>query len=169
MIIPIIIIIFSLLFDGLLTNYLPYLVNDLSLFTPLFTVTILFIIYPFYRKKPKIYLITAFITGFIYDSFYTNLLFFNAILFLIISVISMYLYKNFEVSYFSLIIYIILIVTLYESLTGIILFIFRIVPVTPTKVLYKITHSIIINVLYGELIFFILNIIPKRFKKISIN
>jgi len=167
--IPIIIIIFSLLFDGLLTNYLPYLVNDLSLFTPLFTVTILFLIYPFYRKKPKVYLITAFITGFIYDSFYTNLLFFNAIIFLIISIISMYIYKNFEVSYLRLIIYIILIITFYESITGLILFIFRIVPVTLTKVIYKITHSLIINILYGELIFLILNIIPKRFKKISIN
>ena len=167
--IPIIIIIISLIFDGLLTNYLPYLVDDLSLFTPLFTVTILFLIYPFYRKKPKNYFITAFIVGMIYDSFYTNLLFFNAILFLIISIISYYLYKNLEVSYIRLILYIIIIIAAYESLTGIILFIFRIVPITPTKVIYKITHSLILNILYGELVFFILNIIPKKLKKISIN
>ena len=31
----IIIIIISILLDGILTNYLPYLLNDLSLFTPL--------------------------------------------------------------------------------------------------------------------------------------
>lgn len=167
--IPIVIIIISLIFDGLLTNYLPYLVNDLSLFTPLFTVTILFLIYPFYRKNPKKYFIIAFIVGFIYDSFYTNLLFFNAIIFLIISIIAKYIYKNFEVSYLRLIIYIVIIITAYESLTGLILFLFRIVPVTPSKVLYKITHSLIINILYGEFIFLILNIIPKRFKKISIN
>jgi len=49
--IPIILIIISILFDGLLTNYLPYLVNDLSIFTPLLTVTILFLICPFYRKS----------------------------------------------------------------------------------------------------------------------
>ena len=32
-----IILIISLLLDGILSNYLPYLVNDLSLFTPLLT------------------------------------------------------------------------------------------------------------------------------------
>ena len=81
--IPIIIIVISLLFDGLLTNYLPYLVNDLSYFTPLFTVVSIFIIYPFYRKNNKKYFITVFLLGFIYDLFYTNLLFYNAVIFLI--------------------------------------------------------------------------------------
>lgn len=167
--IPIILIIISILFDGLLTNYLPYLVNDLSIFTPLLTVTILFLICPFYRKNHKNYYITTFIVGLIYDSFYTNLLFFNAILFLIIGLLSMYIYKNYEVSYLRLIIYIVIIISLYEILTGIILFTFRIVPVTPIKVIYKITHSLLINILYGEIVFFILNRLPKKLKKISIN
>ena len=80
--ISIIIIIISLLLDGILSNYLPYLVNDLSLFTSLFTLVSIFIIYPFFKKKEKKYLITIFIIGIIYDLFYTNLLFFNGVLFL---------------------------------------------------------------------------------------
>ena len=167
--IPIIIIITSLLLDGLLTNYLPYLVNDLSIFTPLFTITILFLIYPFYRKNTKLYYLTAIITGFIYDSFYTNLLFFNAIIFFIISVIAKSIYKNYEVSYLRLVVYIIILITSYETITGLILYIFQVVPITPYKVFYKITHSLIINIIYGELIFLILNIIPNKYKKISIN
>lgn len=167
--IPIIISFISLILDGILTNYLPYLENDLSLFTPMFTLTILFIIYPFYRKDLKKYYITLFLIGIIYDLFYTNLLFFNAILFLIIGFISAYLYKNYEVTYIKLIIYLILIISIYELMTGLILFIFNLVPVTPYKVIYKITHSIILNIIYGELIFLILSILPKRFKKISIN
>ena len=79
MFIPIIIIIVSLLLDGLLTNILPYTVNNLSIFTPMFTILIPIIIYPFYLKKEKKYLITLIITGIVYDIFYTNLLFFNAI------------------------------------------------------------------------------------------
>ena len=81
----------------------------------------------------------------------------------------MYIYKNYEVSYLRLIIYIVIIISLYEILTGIILFTFRIVPVTPIKVIYKITHSLLINILYGEIVFFILNRLPKKLKKISIN
>ena len=43
---PIIIIITSIILDGLLTDYLPYLVNDLTLFTPMLTLVTIFIIYP---------------------------------------------------------------------------------------------------------------------------
>ena len=48
--IPIIVLIFSLLLDGLLTNYLPFLINDLSLLTPLLTVSSIIIVYPFYLR-----------------------------------------------------------------------------------------------------------------------
>ena len=123
--IPIIIMIISLILDGILTNYLPYLVNDLSLFTPLLTLTIIFIIYPFYRKNKKKYLIVVFILGIIYDLFYTNLLFFNGVLFLIIAIISMTIYKNLEVSYLRLLILGILkILFLLFSLTLIFLLLF---------------------------------------------
>ena len=76
----------SLLLDGILTNYLPFLPNDLSLFTPLLTITSLVLIYPFFRKQEKNYYITLFIIGIIYDLFYTNLLFFHAVIFLILGV-----------------------------------------------------------------------------------
>ena len=102
--VPVIILLLSIIIDGVLTNFLPYLVNNLSYFTPLFTVTSIFLIYPFYRKNKRLYFITLFITGFIYDLFYTNLLFYNGVLFVIIGLITYLLYKNFEVNFFKLII-----------------------------------------------------------------
>ena len=126
-------------------------------------------IYPFFRKKEKNYFITIFIVGMIYDLLYTNLLFFNGVLFLIIGFISLEIYKNFEISYLKLIIYLILIISAYEILTGIILLVFNMVPVTLYKILYKITHSLILNIIYGELIYLIINLIPKKYRKISIN
>ena len=126
-------------------------------------------IYPFFRKKEKNYFITIFIVGMIYDLLYTNLVFFNGVLFLIIGFISLEIYKNFEISYLKLIIYLILIISAYEILTGIILLVFNMVPVTLYKVLYKITHSLILNIVYGELIYLIINLIPKKYRKISIN
>ena len=96
------ILLFSLIFDGLLTNYLPFLVNDLSWFTPLLTLTSILIIYPFYRKKETKYYILIFIIGIIYDLLYTNLLFFNAILFLIIALISKIIHRNFQINFLKL-------------------------------------------------------------------
>jgi rod shape-determining protein MreD len=168
-IIIIIIFIISLLLDGVLTNYLPYLVNDLSLFTPLLTLTSIFIIYPFYKKREKNYFITVFIIGIIYDLFYTNMLFFNAILFLIIGIITKFIYKNFNITYIKLIIYLTIIITIYESLTCLILIIFNLVPVTLYKLFYKISHSLLLNIIYGEILLLIINLIPKKYKKININ
>lgn len=166
---PIIIMLLSLILDGLLTNYLPYLVNDLSLFTPLLTVVCIFIIFPFYRKKEKNYFITIFILGLIYDLLYTNLLFFNAILFLGIAFLSRYIYKNFEVTYIRIIIYTIVIISSYEVLTALIILVFNLVPVTFNRVFYKIIHSLLLNIIYVEIVSLIINLIPKKYKKISIN
>ena len=101
--------------------------------------------------------------------FYTNLLFFNSILFITIGIITKYIYKNFEINYLKLIIYIILIITIYETLTGIIILIFDLVPITLERLIYKITHSILLNVIYSEIIYLIIKKLPKKYKKISIN
>ena len=167
--IPIIILIISFILDGILTNFLPYLVNDLSLFTPLLTVVSIFIIYPFYKKKEKKYFIILIILGLIYDLSYTNLLFFNAILFLGIGYLSKYIYTNYEVTCLRLIIYVVILITIYESATALIIFLFQLTPVTIYKVFYKISHSLLLNIIYIELVYLILNLIPKKYKKISIN
>ena len=158
----------SLILDGILTNYLPFLPNNLSLFTPLLTITSLVLIYPFYRKQEKNYYITLFITGIIYDLFYTNLLFFHAVIFLILGVIIKWIYKNYEITPIRIIIYISIIIC-YEFLEGFILYIFQIVPVSIEKILYKIKHSLIINLVWGEIIYGILSIYIKKTKKISMN
>lgn len=165
--IPLIMLILSFILDGILTNFLPYI--ELSLFTPLLTLVSIFLIYPLYKKTEIRYFVTLIILGILYDLFYTNLLFFNAILFLIIGFITKIIYKNLDINFIKLIIYIIGIIIIYELTTGLIIFIFNLVPITITKILYKITHSILLNVIYAELIYLVLKIIPKKFKKININ
>ncbi len=165
----IIIVIISLFLDGLLTNYLPYLVNDLSLFTPLLTLISIFIIYPFYRKEERKYFIMLFIIGLIYDVLYTNLLFFNAVLFVGIGLLTKFIYKTFEINYLKILIYIPIIIVVYESSTALILLLFNIVPITFYRVLYKISHSLLLNIIYGEVLYLIIKILPKKWKKIKIN
>lgn len=167
--IPIIIIIISFTLDGILTNFLPYMTNDLSLFTPLFTITCIYLVYPFYKKKEKNFFITIFILGIIYDLFYTNLLFFNALLFLLIGFFTKLIHKNFENSPIKLILYIIAIISIYEITNALIILFFNLVPITPYKILYKISHSLILNIIYAELIYLIIKILPKKYKKTYLN
>lgn len=164
-----IILIVSILLDGVLTNFLPYLVNDLSIFTPLLTVVSIFIIYPLNRKKETKFFILIFIVGIIYDLLYTNLLFLNGLFFVLIALLSKVIYKNFETSYFKLIIYTILIIIVYESVYAGILFIYRVVPITFYKLIYKISHTLILNIIYTEILYLIINKLPKKYKRISIN
>lgn len=167
--IPILIIIISLILDGILSNILPFMVNNLSLFTPLLTIISIFLIYPFYQKKEKEYYLTIIITGIVYDLLYTNLLFYNTIIFLILSLITKYIYKKYEVNYLNIIIQIILLITSYELINAIIILLFNLVPVTINKLVYKITHSLILNIVYSEIILLIINKLPKKYKKININ
>lgn len=165
--IPAIILIISFILDGILTNFLPYI--DLSLFTPLLTLTSIFLVYPFFKKKEVKYFIIVAIVGILYDLFYTNLLFFNCFLFLLIGYITKLIYKNLEISPIKIILYIIGIISVYEIVTALIILILNLVPVTISKVFYKITHSLLLNIIYAEVIYLILKLIPNKYKKININ
>ena len=169
MIISLIIIIVSLLLDGILSNFLPYLYTNLSIFTPLFTLVSIFMIYPFFKKKEKTYFILIFIVGIIYDLLYTNLLFFNGVLFITIGLLIKYIYKTYEITPLRLILYIIILITSYEFLTSLVLLIYNVVEVTFYKVFYKIINSLVLNIIYSEIIYLIIKIIPNKYKKISIN
>lgn len=166
---PIIIVLISLLLDGFLTNILPYTVENLSLLTPSLTLISLLLIYPFYRKKEMKYTTLILITGVIYDLLYTNLLFFNAILFYIVIRIMQYIYKNYEINYFTIIINTIIAITTYEVLQVIIISIYNLYSITLYSLVYKIKSSLLLNIIYAELIYFIISIIPRKYRKININ
>lgn len=166
---PIIIVLISLLLDGFLTNILPYTVENLSLLTPSLTLISILLIYPFYRKKEMKYTTLILITGVIYDLLYTNLLFFNAILFYIVIRIMQYIYKNYEINYFTIIINTIIAITTYEVLQVIIISIYNLYSITLYSLVYKIKSSLLLNIIYAELIYFIISIIPRKYRKININ
>ena len=167
--IPIIIVICSILLDGISTNFLPYSPSTLSLFTPLLTVVSFILIYPFYRKKVKKYYIISITIGLIYDLLYTNLLSVNSILFFIIAYVTKIIYKNIEVNYLNIILFVIVIISLYEALNGLIIVVFNLVPITIERLIYKITHSLLLNILTTEIIYIIIKYLPKKYKKININ
>ena len=86
-------------------------------------------------------------------SFFTNLLFFDGVIFLIISLVSVKIYKNFMVDKYKNIMYVFLIIILYEFLVASIFLIFNLVPISFYDFIYKISHTLLINVVYGFLLY----------------
>lgn len=170
MTISIIIIVISLFLDGILSNFLPYTVGNLSLFTPLFTVMSLFLVYPFFKKREKSkYIILIMITGLIYDLLYTNLLFFHFVLFFILGGLVMLLYKYFDTNYGMLLVDAVILVFFYQAFSSIFLVLFQVVPIPFSDFLYLVEHTLLINIIYLEVGFFIIRMLPKKYQGLSIN
>ena len=169
MVITIIIFICSLLLDGILSNFLPYMVGDLSLFTPMFTVVSLVVVYPFFIKKNRHYFISCFIIGICYDFMYTNLLFYNSILFTLVGMIVLLLYKYMRLNWFSILLFVAIIIATYECMNALIILLFQLVPMTFYRLLYKVSHSLLLNLCYVEILYFIILFLPKKYKRIAIN
>ena len=149
----ILIIISSFILDIILSNVLPFMKGDLSIFTSLFVPITIYLIYPFYKNQKLKYYIESFIIGIIYDLIFTNLLFFDGVIFLIISLVSVKIYKNFMVDKYKNIMYVFLIIILYEFLVASIFLIFNLVPISFYDFIYKILHTLLINVVYGFLLY----------------
>ncbi len=158
----IIIAIFSFFLDGILSNYLSYMIGDLSLFTPYFTLISIIIIYPFFAKESKNYYKFVGIVGFLYDLFYTNLLFTHTIFFLLIAFIIKLIFKKMEFNALTNIFLITIIIIIYHSIFAISLFIFNVVPVTIKGTIYLISHSLILNIIYGETLYLICKYLPHK-------
>lgn len=149
----ILIIISSFILDIILSDVLPFMKGDLSIFTSLFVPITIYLIYPFYKNQELRYYIESFIIGIIYDLIFTNLLFFDGVIFLIISLVSVKIYKNFMVDKYKNIMYVFLIIILYEFLVASIFLIFNLVPISFYDFIYKISHTLLINVVYGFLLY----------------
>lgn len=169
MLASIIILIISFILDGVLTNFLPYGVENISLFTPLLTIVALVVIYNFFYHKEKNYYILSFVIGILYDLFYTNLLFLDGLLFLLIAFVITKIYKLVGFNYMWIALDILISIIIYECSFALVIVIFNLVPMSIYRLLYKIGHSIILNIIYGELLYFIIKLLPKKYKKVRIN
>ncbi len=157
----------SIILDGILNNTLPFI--NLSLFTPLLTLISVISIYPLYKKETKEYLLTIFIVGIIYDLLYTNLLFYNGVLFIVIGLFNIYLNKKIQVNYLTELLILIMNIVVYILLNSLIILICNLTIISIDKIVYVILHSLIINIVYGYILFFIIKRISSKNKKLKLN
>lgn len=156
-----IVLIFSFLFEGIFSN----LVNTDSIFIPLFCLTSLLLIYPYFKKKDINYIIVCLILGLFYDIVFSDSAFVNTICFCIIGFLNIICYKYVKYNiYTSNIINLILLIT-YRIISYIILLSINYITFNSTIFFKGIYSSILINIIYGIMLYYIIELLSKIFNQ----
>ena len=155
------IVFISMFFDMLLFNIFKFTSFSISFFYPMFTIaSIVFIsnLYKYPNRKNYYYFVI--IVSIIYDTIFINNLVISISLFLVIAIFSMFFKKHFSNNLISNIIRLIVSIFMYDFLFHILLVVGRYQSLNINRVMYKVTHSIIINLLYVIIMFLVLK--PKK-------
>lgn len=149
----------SFLLDGILSNYLP--IN--GLFTPLFSLVSLIVVYPYFNGNKRDYYKYAFLLGLLYDLIYTDTLVFHAFLFLFMSFLITKLTLVLSDNYLNLIIITIITIIIFRSVSYILIFITGNINLDYHIFLKGIYSSLILNIIYSVILLFITNFISDKY------
>lgn len=154
-----IIIIFSFLFESVFSN----IVNIYSFLTPLFLLTSLVILYPYFKNKKINFIIFCIICGLLYDIVFTDSPFINTITFGICSglIILSYNYVNYNI--FSSNIINVINIVFYRIISYLLLCIIDYSNFNELILLEGIYNSIIVNIVYGIILFIVIDLLSKIF------
>lgn len=155
-----IILMLSYLLEASFSN----IVSKESIFVPLFLLTSLTILYPYFKNIGKFnFIITSVICGFIYDISFTNSIFINTLSFGFASgfIILIYNYINYNICSSNFLNIVVLI--FYRIISYILLCIIDFVKFNEMSLLKGIYSSLIFNVIYGIIIFIIVDLLAKIF------
>ena len=131
----------TIVLDGLITYYYPSYFNHLNYFYPMLTVSLL----SFVSLINKRYLYI--IIGIIYDLLYSSIFLYNIIVFIIIVNIDIKLSKYFKNSLWLFILLSLLNILIYDLIGFIMVYLTNYQAITINDLIYKIDHSILLNIL----------------------
>ena len=98
MAIAIIYLLISFILENFMANIFPSTLTNISLFTTVYTVIALVVIYPQFNNYRKYYIL-VFIFGFFFDAVYTSTFFLNTFIFIVIALLVGILYNLFPYNY----------------------------------------------------------------------
>lgn len=151
------ILIFSFYLEGILSRLV-----DISFLIPLTTLLSLILIYPYLYDSKRNYYIICFITGLIYDIVYTNTLFLNSFIFLLIGYLISLLNIIITNNSLNVIIISLIIITIYRITTYLILVFVDYLNFNILDLFNSIIYSIILNIIYISIMYKITDLISKK-------
>ena len=151
-----ILIIFSFLFESTMTN----IVNINSFLTPLFLITSLVILYPYFKNNIN-FIIVSIVCGLFYDIVFTDSIFINTISFGFCSLFIILCYNYFKYSIYSSNLINMFNIIIYRLISYLILVIVDYINFNVYSLFEGIYNSLIINIVYGVIIYFISDLLSK--------
>lgn len=155
---PIFIVTISFFLEGIVSNF----VSSSTYFFPLFTLVSFIIIYPYFQNKDEGFFKICLITGIFYDLIYTDTFLVHTLLFFILAFviqkINVWLANNF----FNSAIMAFFLIVIYRLLQYSILFLCGYFPYSFSWFITSITHSLILNIFYAIILFFVTDFISYK-------
>ncbi len=143
------VLLISILLDGLITNITLYSFNNITYFMPLCTVTSLVFILNQNENNKKLFILNVLL----YSAFYMHNLILSFTIFLIIYYLIKIIKKIITVNKITLFLEVIIIIAIYEF---ILFFIYSLI-LSKNFIIdnywYKLSHSIIINIIYSFILY----------------
>lgn len=156
---PFIITIISFILEGILSKYISI---ESVLFESLFTLISLIIIYPYFHNNENKYFVLSFSIGLLYDIVYTNTIFFNAFIFLVIAIIIKKINTIISNNSINVAIISLIIIIIYRILVYLILCLINYLNFNIRELLYAIASSLILNMIYSILLYLITDYVSKK-------
>ncbi len=153
-----VVILISLFLELALSNVLP------NILTPLLLLTSITFVYPLFKKNNTNYFIVCIISGLLYDII-INSTFINTITFGICSGIVIFIYNYLKYNILNSSIINIIVIIFYRTISYLLLFILDYTNFNIFVLTEGIYNSLIINVIYGILLYFIINLFINSHKK----
>ena len=156
-----IILIISFLLDGLFLSN----IGSNSILFPLCTLMSLIIVYPFFKKyEYDKFLIICASLGILYDLVYTNYIFLNIGLFILIGLVITMIFKFFPNSLISNILSSIIIILIYRIINYIVLLLSGYLSFSLLELVKGIYSSLIVNLSYTTIFYLIGLLVSSKFK-----
>lgn len=155
----VIILIISFLLEGVISNF----VSINGFMAPLFTLVSLIVIYPLFDDVSEYYKY-VFVTGLVYDLFYTDTIIFHAIIFCFMAFIITRMNLVLSDNYINFLIIMAICILIYRTFTYSLLVLVSSVSFSFIALILSILKSLIINLIYSAILFFVLKKIRKKSK-----
>ena len=161
MIVSIIYLIISLLLEVIMSNFFQTTLNSISIFTTIYTIIALVIIYPYFSNERK-YFILVVASGLLFDILYTSSFIFNLVLFLIVGIVIKTLYSILSENIFITNIISIIAISTYHITAFIILSILSSINYNLLLLINIIIKSILMTIIYTTISYYSIKFVMNK-------
>lgn len=162
-ILSLILLLISIMLQGIISNYFGYIYDSITLFSTVYVLITLLILNPYFENKKK-YFALLIIAGLIMDITYTDIFLLNTCLFMVSYYLSKTFHFFFPYNWITISISNLLSIFTYHIITFIFLTLLSYDSYTIWTLLKILTHSILMTIIYSNIIYTIVTFINTKFQ-----